>query len=175
MRSLLATSIVLALGCHSQAPVIRERTDPGAVLHLLLGQAGFRQIVVLDSTITVRSRDWRWVVDQAWADTVRDKVREALNDLELAGRTRIALNRSDLAGTQARPVSVGPEQSSFAGPEGLTLISFSPLGFSSDSSVSVIYWTYFCGALCAGGDVSFFVRSANGSWVPLHSVTLFRS
>jgi len=175
MRSLLAISIVLALGCHSRVAVIGEPTSPGAVLHLLLSKAGFRQVVVLDSTITVSSRDWRWVVDQAWADSVRDKVREALKDLELAGRTRIALNRSDLAGTRARPIAVSPGQSSFAGPEGLTLISFSPLGFSSDSSVSVIYWTYFCGALCAGGDVSFFVRSANGSWVPLRSVALFRS
>jgi len=175
MRFTLAISVLWVLSCRPQASAVGEPTNPGAVLHLLLSQGGFRQIAVLDSTITVTQRDWRWVVGEAWADSLRNEVREALTDLEFRGRARIPLNKSDLAGTGVRTVSVGPEQNAFTGLEGITLISFSPLGFSKDSSISVIFWTYYCGALCAGGDVTFFARTANGSWVPLHSQALFRS
>lgn len=171
----IAVSTCVALYARFRRPAVGEPTDPGAVLHLLLSQAGFRQIAVLDSTITVTQRDWRWVVGEPWADSVRNEVREALTDLEFRGRARIPLNKPDLAGTEVRTVSVGPAQNVYTGPAGLTLISFSPLGFSKDSSISVIFWTYYCGALCAGGDVTFFARAANGSWVPLHSQALFRS
>jgi hypothetical protein len=115
MRLILGISLVVVVSCRPQSSAVGEPTDPGPVLHLLLSQAGFRQIAVLDSTITVSQRDWRWVVGEPWADSVRNQVREALTDLEFRGRTRIALNKSDLAGTGVRTVSVGPGQSAFTG------------------------------------------------------------
>lgn len=52
--------------------------------------------------------------------------------------------------------------------------AFSQIGFSRDSGTAVLYREYYCGRLCAGGDV-YFLRKKSGAWSIIRNYGTFRS
>jgi len=163
------------LTCRESSVQLNHPTTPEAILPLLIHYAGFAQVIVLDSTELVRSEEHGWLLQGSWADTLRLQLLAAVADLQAHGRTRWPLDTTGFARLGAHPATQTPSFDTFIGPLGPTVFAISPMGFNRDSTVAAVYWTYYCGGLCAGGQFTFFRRSANGAWVLWHSERLFVS
>jgi hypothetical protein len=176
IRCLLLSFLPLALlACPGSSVQRNHPTAPDAVLPLLIRYAGFGQVVVLDSTELVRSEDLGWLLQGSWADTLRPQLQAAVADLQAHGQTRWPLDTTGFARLGAQPATHTPSRDTFTGPHGPTVFTFSPMGFNRDSTVAAVFWTYYCGDLCAGGQFSFFRRNSNGAWALWHSERSFVS
>ena len=171
---MLAFSVCSA-GCAHEVSTSLQATSPVELLPLLVRESSFPTIVLLDSTVVLPPQELDWVVRQPWADSARSQLTAAVRDLQERGRTRWPLDTAAVRTVGIKSVSQTPDRQFLVGPGGLTVLSVSPVGFSRDSSISVVYWRYHCGVLCGGSQLSFFVRSPDGSWRPFHSEPLMRS
>jgi len=166
---------LLIVAC-SQGPVSDGSTPPREIVEEILREAGFRQVLFLDRTITIPSRDSDALLTAPWADSAaRSHVESALADMRTRSQEHWLLEDSVIRQLGARSVSRSPGSASFKGPEGPTLLSLSAVGFSADSTVAAVYWQYHCGGRCGGATVSLFTRSRGAAWRPWRSQVMWMS
>jgi hypothetical protein len=140
-----------------------------------LRQAGFKQVLVLDSTVLVpAARDLRVLPGSVWADSAHRGVDEALADLHLNSIFRWPIDKKVVGKLGAETVALRPADTSALGPDGPPLLTLSAVGVSTDSAVLAVYWEYYCGPLCGGATISFFKRDARFHWMPWRGQMLYR-
>jgi len=142
---------------------------PREILAALFHEAGFKNILVHDTTNVPSAEELGWVLEAPVADSADGAVRGAVADLVTCTRVRAAIDPAVIQALGARIVPPSFNPRALRGPEGPVVITVSGLGVASDSSIAAIYWDYQCGMLCAGGSVSFFAREPGGSWKPWHT------
>lgn len=49
-------------------------------------------------------------------------------------------------------------------PRHRSYLRFTPVAFSADTLDALVYYEYYCGGLCGGGNVVWFRRQSNGRW-----------
>jgi hypothetical protein len=164
------------LGSCRAAPVsTRSVNDLSPVIFAFIKErAGFKHPLILDRTADIPG-DWDRYVRGSWLDSGVVAVKEAVRDMLTAGRTHVKWDPSLIAAVGARSISSTPNYESFTGPGGQTIIEISGPGFSSDSTVAAVYWSYYCGSLCAGADVALFRKDAAGVWKGWRSQMLWIS
>jgi hypothetical protein len=161
----IALLLLLALGLSCrEAPVTADPNDPSQViLAFVRERAGFKNPMLLESTAALPD-DFSRYTQGSWLDSGVVRVKEALRDLVVHNRTRQRWNPEMIRTIGARPIGTSPPHEYFDGTGAQTTIEVSAPGFSSDSSIAVVYWEYYCGSLCAGADVAIFRRDSLGAW-----------
>ena len=165
---LLLTAVA---GCR-HAPNVTQATPPSALVGLVIAKSGFRDVSILDTSETLPTRDLRWIAASPWAHSARAQVEGALRDLRTHAAQRLRWDSSLVRGTAGSLASARPSQAEL---RVRTFFTISPLGFSADSTVAAVYWTYNCGLLCAGGVLSLYRREPGHSWEHWHSDYLWQS
>jgi len=148
---------------------------PFEVLVALLREAGFKHMLVRDTTAVPSAEELAWVLKSPFADSAGGAVKGAVSDLLTCTRTRSPLAPTLITALGAAPLRGTFNPQDFTGPQGPTLITISAMGLAPDSSLAAVYWEYHCGALCAGGTVSFFTRTSTGGWTLWRSQWLWAS
>ena len=153
----------LVLSCRD-TPVVAHSNDPSAViLAFVKERAGYANPLILDTSVGLPEIFSDFTRD-SWVDSGVVQVKEALRDLEIRNRQRVRWDHGLIRAVGARPVSTRPtyESLTWAVPDQM-VISISTPGFSSDSSVAVVYWSHYCRILCSGA-VALFRRDSSGVW-----------
>ena len=138
-----------------------------------MDRAGFKQPFILETPAAL-PEDFGRYTQGSWLDSGVVQVKEALRDLEVQ-RSTVARWEPELIRAVGAQSASKRRFDPVIGPAGQTIIGVSSLGFSSDSTVAVVYWEYHCGSLCAGADVALFRRGSTGVWRAWRSQMLWIS
>jgi hypothetical protein len=169
---LLAILIVLATSCRT-TPVL-EKPLQRVILESVRDRAGFINVFMLDST-AVLPDDLSDFLRISWVDSGIVEIQEALRDLPARNRRVGRWDREIVAALGVQPIGSSLNHPPFTGPHGPVVIEISGPGFSSDSRVAVVYYSYFCGSLCAGGEIGLFRKDPAGNWRVCRFQTLWSS
>ena len=158
-----ALLIILSTSCHAHAPTTGAGAPAQVILGYLKDEAGFKRILVLDTSADVPQEALRLYASSGWIDSGVVSVRQAVQDL-IHNRKHVPWSHQVIAALGAEPVTALPQSDSFRGPRGPTLLSVSAPGYSLDSTVAAVYWSYECGKRCAGASVTLFKQDPSGAW-----------
>ena len=144
------------------------------VLAFVMDRAGFKQPFILETPATL-PEDFGRYTQGSWLDSGVVQVKEALRNLAVRRPNAARWEPELIRVVGAQPAPKRPTFNQIIGPAGQTIIGVSSLGFSSDSTVAVVYWEYNCGSWCGGADVALFRRDSAGVWHAWRSQMLWIS